>query len=361
MSLKQDLRYKVGARGTGLFRHFAEYIKQDGSSVLSPISESSRCFLFGTAVNGNVGDEAIAYAQIQFLKRYFDDIVDTPTGDFWSNVRKVKSIIKAEDIIFFQGGGNMGEMYEWQELERCTVIESFKNNPIIIFPQTISYKDESSKLLKYTEKVYNAHGSNLYLFAREKKSFDLMKKFYRDASVNIVPDIVLSLGTDSLFQREGTIEMGNSILFCFRNDPEKSLNDADKRIIEKYAKDSDIPIDIQDSFIGDIRIEPSQRASEISKLIKRFRSAKVVVTDRLHGMVLAAMAGVPCLVFGNFNHKVEGVYKWIEDLDYLEFVKRSDEILPSLQRLLTKDHVEFPQSIVNGKYQSLQDTIRALQ
>jgi len=44
-----------------------------------------------------------------------------------------------------------------------------------------------------------------------------------------------------------------------------------------------------------------------------FSSSKLVVTDRLHGMVFAALAGTPCVVMGNCNYKVKGIYNWIEN------------------------------------------------
>lgn len=53
---------------------------------------------------------------------------------------------------------------------------------------------------------------------------------------------------------------------------------------------------------------------------KDFQKSKLVITDRLHGMVFCAISGTPCIAFSNYNHKVKGTYDWIKDLDYIKYV-----------------------------------------
>lgn len=48
------------------------------------------------------------------------------------------------------------------------------------------------------------------------------------------------------------------------------------------------------------------------KIWNLFKSAKLVITDRLHGMIFCYLTNTPCLVFQNNNHKVRETYEWIK-------------------------------------------------
>ena len=51
----------------------------------------------------------------------------------------------------------------------------------------------------------------------------------------------------------------------------------------------------------------------------------VVITDRLHGMILSIITGTPCIVFGNNYHKVESsYYSWFKDLEYVSFIQQKE-------------------------------------
>ena len=52
----------------------------------------------------------------------------------------------------------------------------------------------------------------------------------------------------------------------------------------------------------------------------------MVITDRLHGMLLATITNTPCLAFEKKKKKVSGVYQWIQDLDYIKVLTSYDDI-----------------------------------
>ena len=64
--------------------------------------------------------------------------------------------------------------------------------------------------------------------------------------------------------------------------------------------------------------EEHHRKCVIDKL-QEFSTARLVITDRLHGMVFAAITGTACIAFRNYNYKIEGTYEWIEYLQYIQF------------------------------------------
>lgn len=265
---------------------------------------------------GNLGDIAITYAQVKYLEEYFPNhkIVTIYANDIYL-LSKYKNRITPSDIITIIGGGNMGDSYKVLEDSRRYIINLFPKNKIISFPQSIDFK--SSKSLQQSINVYSKH-SNLHIFAREPKSFEKMKTSFRDNHVYLVPDIVLSLkNMESKTERDG-------ITICLRNDLEKNLSVHQKEnlvlsITKKYEK-----VYGYDTYIANLPKELGEQ--ELIKIWDVFKKSKVVITDRLHGMIFCAITKTPCVVLPNSNHKIAATYKnWLANLNYIHFVEKFDE------------------------------------
>ena len=109
---------------------------------------------------------------------------------------------------------------------RRDAIERFPNNKIILFPQTIYFTkdDKGNKELELSKKIYNNH-KNLILVAREKVSYELMRKDFNKCKIIITPDIVLYLNEcANRINRSGA-------LFCLRSDLESKINYDNKQCI----------------------------------------------------------------------------------------------------------------------------------
>ena len=59
-------------------------------------------------------------------------------------------------------------------------------------------------------------------------------------------------------------------------------------------------------------------------MLNEFLRCKVVITDRLHGMLFAAITKTPCIVTKSLDYKITGTYEWIKDLNYIKFVEQLD-------------------------------------
>ena len=71
---------------------------------------------------------------------------------------------------------------------------------------------------------------------------------------------------------------------------------------------------------GNLSIE--EREFELNKIWTAFKKSKVVVTDRLHGMIFCAITKTPCVAIDNSNHKISGVYDaWLKDIGYIKMIK----------------------------------------
>ncbi|WP_319205476.1 polysaccharide pyruvyl transferase family protein [uncultured Ilyobacter sp.] len=283
----------------------------------------------------NMGDHAIAFASKKFIEENFKDynFIELDMVDLYKYGIALKSFLTPDDIIMILGGGNMGDMYLQDEEQRRFIINKFRKNKIISLPQTISFSDteRGRKELEKSKKAYNSH-EKLLLTAREKKSFEIMKKNFNESNVIEVPDIVLYLNEIKNESRE-------YILLCLRKDKEGVLSQEFKEnirllLMKKYKK-----VKVIDTVFKK-NIDKNTRDLNLKRLLTDIRKSQLVITDRLHGMIFCVITGTPCLVLGTFNHKVTGVYKWVEGLKHVKMVTQEE---------LNEDLINICDKIINSK------------
>ena len=132
-----------------------------------------------------MGDEAIAYAIIKFFKDNFKEyeLIEIERDEYYACAKKIKSIVNSDDLVAIQGGGNMGNLYLREELARQIVIKDINNCKVISMPTTLSFTDgkDGVTFKKRMKKIYSSN-SNLLLFAREEKSYNMMQKMFSNKS-----------------------------------------------------------------------------------------------------------------------------------------------------------------------------------
>ena len=288
--------------------------------------------LIGTPEHGNLGDHAITIAQYSILKDNFNDydFVELTLNEYFEKIEFIKKYIDKEDVIIINGGGNFGNQYLFNENIRRDVIERFPNNKIILFPQTIYFTkdDKGNKELEKSKEIYNKH-KKLILVAREKKSYELMKKDFNKCKIMITPDIVLYLN-------ECVNDINRSgALFCLRNDLEGKISLKEKEFILKQLKKNFHKVNVTDTII-DNHINKKERKEILKEKLNEFSKSELVITDRIHGMVFAAITATPCIALSNYNYKVKGTYEWIKKLNYIKFtddIERISELIDELKHL----------------------------
>lgn len=300
-----------------------------------------RIFVFLAADYGNIGDLAITAAQVIFLNasKKSCEVVRVPISKTLVQIRSIKSQIKRDDLITIVGGGNMGSLYPDIEELRQLVIWSFPKNRIVCFPQTLDWTEtsESKRSLARIVDVYARH-PNLFLFARESVTREKLETlFHRHKSVTIfyAPDIVLSTSALELGAKIQTAS--NRILLCLRDDRESALDRRQRGHLEFLLTSSGYFLEVTDTHVGGVELEEADCTNLVTEKINQFSSAKLVVTDRLHGMILSAIAGTPCLVLPNSNHKIYQTWKdWLIDVEQVRFVNSGDsDIEQALSELLS--------------------------
>lgn len=162
------------------------------------IFPQKKIWIFDACDYGNLGDQAILYAQIKYLKKIFPNhrILISPISRFSQIQKNISKITKHEDLIFLQGGGNLGNYYLRAENIRREIVTLLPENKIILFPQTIYFSNDANgqKELLITKQIYNKH-KHLLLIAREETSYNVMQKNF-NCPIILLPDIVLLLNLE---------------------------------------------------------------------------------------------------------------------------------------------------------------------
>ena len=288
--------------------------------------------------HGNIGDQAIVYATIKFFNDKFKDykLLEFYRDDIYDYGYSIKKILNKDDIIILQGGGNIGNLYIKEEITRRFVLNKFKGNKIISMPQTMYFtNDEEGNLEKIKTKNIYSNIDNLLLLAREDKSYIDMKSLFQKNKVLEVPDIVFYL--EDLFKESNDRD---GVLVCLRSDKESIYKDKKKKFIEEinnhYKK-----VTLGDTVVNRF-VDKEDRKDELFNLWNQFRSSKVVITDRLHGMLFSVITKTPCIVLRSLDYKVIGTYEWIKDLNYVQFVDDldSEKIIKLIDELSNLSHLD---------------------
>lgn len=286
--------------------------------------------IFNTPIHGNIGDHAIIYAEVKILKSMGILSFEIPTYHEKYYFDYIKKHIPQNAIISITGGGFIGSQWMIEENLVNKVVCTFKNHTIIIFPSTFYFKNNSfgKEELKKSKMIFNK-AKDLNIFAREEKTYEFICNEYKSAKKYLVPDIVLSLN-------EKFFEDRKDILLCLRSDVEGKLSKKEKEDIFAFAKQYGKVRQIDTVKKYDIPIK--NREEEVKNKIKEFAKSKLIITDRLHGMIFATITNTPCVVLGNYNYKVEGVYQWIKDIDKnIIFEKDIANVKEDIQKLLTEN------------------------
>lgn len=103
--------------------------------------------------------------------------------------------IPKEVTILLTGGGNFGDLWRFFQDFRLKVIESYPDNPIVMFPQSVWYDDET---LMEKDAAAMAHHKNLTLCARDAFTHEIFKKHFSANNIVLVPDMAFCISEKQL-------------------------------------------------------------------------------------------------------------------------------------------------------------------
>ncbi len=313
--------------------------------------DKQNVFIIGTPNHGNMGDQAIWYATQKLLKNYFPsaNVVDVDMSDFETDIEGIAHLIQKQDILILQGGGNFGNYYMDDEMIRRSVISQFRNNRIIMFPQTVYFSEdaEGKEELERSVCIYNKN-KNLVLIAHDEESFKILKENFIN-EIYMLPDVVLSLNAvDVKKKRKGA-------LIYLRSDKESVMNQQDVENVESFLKERFSEIKYTDTQMDDYCKE--NREQLLKQKIEEFQSAELVITDRLHGMIFSVITGTPCIAFDNFNAKVKNVYLYLKDNCNVKLVCDFKKFTEAYEQLCGKISNSYDEKYIIQQFTEILDKV----
>lgn len=311
----------------------AQKRRKTAESLRKKLLEAGKrtAFFVLSPTHGNMGDHAIAEAVTNMLRGLSIDYIEITTGQLALLDRFGWLSALDGHLILVNGGGNLGTL--WPDVERIfrRIIRENPDASVVCLPNTIYYEDSAygKTELEKSRRIYNAH-PRLKLYARERISYDFMKPLYRD--VELVPDMALSLN------HCGGEEKRSGCMLCLRADREKTITaEMERTVTEQTEALFGARVWRSDMNIG-VSVPLEERSAVLERKYSEFRSAELVITDRLHGMIFAAITGTPCIVINSKSPKVKGCYEWVRELEYIKFADAPEQITELYQAIPAKCH-----------------------
>lgn len=298
----------------------------------------SRLILIDTPTHGNLGDHAIVLAEKKFIKNVLgSQHYEFTQADYLIGRKELVESVCRKDTLLIHGGGFMGTLWFDEEDVLLSILKDFRENKIFIFPQTVFFEQTALGVLE-KKRLQNVikECSNIKIFLRDRTSYRIMieEMGLPKQQCFLVPDIVTYLKTETgKRQRE-------KILFCMRRDKEKTSDE--NTIHEIYQCLLEMGEDV--AFIDTVvnrKVGKIKRKKAVRDKLLEFCSAKLLITDRIHGMLFAAVTGTPCIAMDNISRKVSGTYEWIQYLDYVRFVDEEGLTLDLVWEMLDKKECNY--------------------
>lgn len=287
-------------------------------------SHKKRAILIGTPIHSNLGDHLIAVQCMTFLNTLeYDEVIEIP--EFVYELFSMSIHLQETDDIYIAGGGWMGDLYE-DQLVVEEILSQYQENRVIILPQTIHFTGKG----KYSSpesfiKCFNSC-KNGVITLRDKKSYEYCVNYlgFPREHCYLLPDMaLLSLSNiKTAYDKDP-----KRVIFALRHDVERIPN---MDIIEEYAKTLSAGgyECVFSSTIAEKKIVSiSKRNAVLERKRQEFGQAELIITDRLHSMVMALSAGTKCIAIDNSTHKITGVSEeWLMNMPGLYVFSNAEQV-----------------------------------
>lgn len=290
--------------------------------------------LYDLPYYANIGDTLIWQGELDFLTK-----VPFRCLDYASRLTCRFPDLPPEVIILFQGGGNMGDMYHEHMEFLIKLARTYKNNKIVVFPQTFYYDDDD--VLKADMEALSAH-CQLMICARDQVSYQLVQRHFPRQTL-LVPDMAFSIDRSKL--EKLCLPPTKGRLYIRRTDVELKKGVEPLNVGEMESRDwptfyrclrDDLWVAKIINFLSNRKLPFIGKeidkvwnwyAATVykNKLIRigvRFISPfQEIHTTRLHGCILAVLLHKPVTMLDNSYRKNSNFYStWLENVEQVNFL-----------------------------------------
>jgi len=306
---------------------------------------------------GNLGDAAIWLGEEAALARAGAQVRYRCDSRTYRR-RLLRAAVGERGTVVLNGGGNLGDVYPVQQRVREGVLRDFPEARVIQLPQTIWYRDEA-RAREFGERC--AAHAGFTLMVREALSRERARDLFGIEAV-LAPDAAFALGP-----LEVPSDADQPVLWLMRGDRERiaaaapTVAAAAGSVVDwpaKFGEDAGAagrPLRAALALNRPLS-RPIERGSRLSPLLSRLAAGtfgviarrrlalalatlargRVLVSDRLHGHILATLAGVPNVVLDSASAKSRAVYEtWTEPCGTVRYADDVDQAREAAAELLS--------------------------
>ncbi|GFN91116.1 triose phosphate/phosphate translocator, chloroplastic [Plakobranchus ocellatus] len=290
------------------------------------------CMLIDTADFENKGDPAITAGEIYYLARNGLQIVYYCNTQMCSEAHidraaeLAKKFSKDDLVILVQGGGNIDKYVEHDKI-RFSTMEKFVGFQIFVFPQSIRLENPRSEHWAKCQKLYCCN-RNLTLVLRDLGSLDIARRYFNGSTrLLMAPDMVFHIGPVKRF-----VSPAFDIMWVRRTDSET----AGYKTIPRHPPHLRLHVSDWKEFRtpnSDNSLEKSFHTQVMGLFF--IQRGRVVITDRLHGHILATLLDIPHVLLDNKHRKLSNYFRtWNKGLQNVRVTDNAEEALAMALELL---------------------------
>lgn len=343
-TIKKLLWKSMGDRLQGRYLR-ARFLRSRDYGRLKHSAPGKRIILLDTPEHGNLGDQAIVIAERQFIQQRMPKMEIYEFSHEYCNffLKDICAFLNKEsDVIVIPGGGFIGTLWPQEHETLIQILRALQAYRIVIFPQTIFFEDseEGDALSEAFVRQVKAC-RDITVFTRDAASYAWMERHMghsQNVRYHLVPDIVTTLDCGKL-----AAARKKKALLCMRKDKEKSSSDSAIKAAADFATQCGLSIEQTDTVMPR-GITRRDRKRMVFQKLRQFSEASLVITDRLHGMIFAAVTSTPCIAIDNKSKKVSGGYQWLKGLGYIRCVDPEDLTIEMMGELIHCKNTQYDSS-----------------
>jgi exopolysaccharide biosynthesis predicted pyruvyltransferase EpsI len=319
-----------------------DVVRQRAAQVLDTfIARSSSVVLLDFPNHGNIGDSLIWLGTLEYLKSRQIRIVHAADYGTYSSADVERHVEKGA-MVLFHGGGNFGDLWPMYHSGRLRLVEELPRARVLVLPQTVYYDDE--RKLEADAQIFRS-AADFHLLVRDNESLSAARRC--DPNAAACPDM-------AHFLTPPVVEATKDVAYLLRLDKEQVDNGPLPEGAFDWPGDAERPryVGAVQMFIRKQHVLPDSLRDtwtpalfgELAK--ERLRcgapligAARVIVTDRLHAVLLGLMMGRVVVCLDNFYGKIRRYSAaWFEDVPGLYFADNINSARLLAERLAGGGH-----------------------
>ncbi|MEO8576519.1 MAG: polysaccharide pyruvyl transferase family protein [Gemmatimonadales bacterium] len=286
----------------------------------------------------NPGDNAIYLGQLACLKS-LSIAPPRVVPDYRTYDRRALGRAIGDGIILLTGGGSFGDLWPIGQAYREDVLRAFPDTPVIQLPQSMYF--ERRDALDRARAAVESH-RNVILLWRDERSLELARREFNVPN-ELCPDMAFCLGTIDRSRAPA-----RPIVWISRKDRERVWDaPEDAPGLTDWPDDRATPLRrINYCLMGATVRFPSTDVwrrllmrsyvplarQRLGRGLDMLSEGKLVITDRLHGHILAMLMQIPTILIDNSYGKLSSFYDtWMRDVAGVRFASSPLEALAMAQ------------------------------